>query len=87
MAGRKRPRTDPEVANAQFGRDPDEAETQPTGANEKNRADNQRANKPDQSRSAHSIEEGGQNEQQGEPPPGYFTVAPGKQQGGKRSSS
>jgi len=84
MAGRKRPRTDPEVVNAQFDRDPDETEAQPTGANEKNHADNTRDNKPDQSRSIESLKEGGQDENRGEPPPGYFTVAPGKQQGGQR---
>lgn len=35
-------------------------------------------------RSNQSAKEGGQNEQQGEPNPGYGSVAPGMQGGGKR---
>lgn len=35
-------------------------------------------------RSNNSAIEGGANEKQGEPPPGYFTEAPGHQNGGKR---
>ncbi|KAB8141526.1 hypothetical protein F8S13_19170 [Chloroflexia bacterium SDU3-3] len=35
-------------------------------------------------RSSRSSIEGGQNEQQGEPTPGYSTEAPGHQNGGKR---
>lgn len=69
MPGRKRARTD--KADAQRER-PERHSANP------------HAGAPDASRSAESIEEGGQNERRGEPPEGYFTVAPGKQQGGKR---
>lgn len=81
MAGRKRPRNDPEVVESQHN---NEQNTQPGTENAENLDKRSRTANPDTSRSIESIKEGGANEQQGEPPEGYFTVAPGKQMGGKR---
>jgi hypothetical protein len=82
MPGRKRARNDPKVVNSQHT--DEEKGQQPGTADAENMEERSRTANPDPSRSGESLREGGVNEQQGEPPPGYFTVAPGKQQGGKR---
>lgn len=79
MPGRKRPRTDPEVANAQHGEQHDEEQGKQPDLEATN-ADEMGATH----RSARSMEAAGDNRELGEPQPGYGTVAPGIQGGGKR---
>jgi hypothetical protein len=83
MPGRKRARNNPEVVTSQHQDDEHERQ-KPGAANAENLEERSRTANPDPSRSVESLKEGGVNEHLGEPPPGYFTVAPGKQQGGKR---
>lgn len=79
MPGRKRARTEDEVANAQH----DEQHTTEQGRQDDIEAAN--ADKMGAAhRSARSIEEGGDNREQGEPQSGYGSVAPGIQGGGKQ---
>ncbi len=79
MPGRKRARTDNEVENAQHGEQHDE---------EQGRQGNLEATNADDMGATHRSEElfveGGDNREQGEPQPGYGSVAPGIQGGGKR---
>jgi hypothetical protein len=79
MPGRKRARTDAEVVHAQHG---ERHET------EQGRQEDIEATNADEMgathRSEHSFVKGGDNQEQGEPQPGYGSVAPGIQGGGKR---
>jgi hypothetical protein len=86
MPGRKRARTDPQVVESRFDTARDERPDQADEATEKTEGALKDRSKSGAgaSRSAHSIEEGGENEYRGEPPAGYYSVAPGKQNGGKR---
>ena len=87
MPGRKRARTEPEVVESQFDTQhsdqPAQEDQEATERGSKTRGRGQ-TGKAHKHRSADSVVEGGQDEYRGEPPEGYFTVAPGKQQGGKR---
>ncbi|HEU5012695.1 MAG TPA: hypothetical protein VFT66_09140 [Roseiflexaceae bacterium] len=79
MPGRKRARTDSEVENAQHGEHHESEQgrhedIEDTNADEMGVAQ----------RSVRSVEEGGDNKELGEPQPGYGTVQPGIQGGGKR---
>lgn len=79
MPGRKRARTDDEVANAQHGEQHTSEQGRQDDIEEAN-ADKMGATH----RSARSMEEGGDNREQGEPQPGQGTVVPGVQGGGRR---
>ena len=79
MPGRKRARTDAEVENAQHGEHQD-SEQGRQGNMQSTNADKMGATH----RSGEEFVEGGDNQELGEPQPGYGTVQPGVQEGGKR---
>lgn len=79
MPGRKRARTDAEVENAQHG-EHHESEQGRQATAEATNADEMGATH----RSNEEFVEGGDNQVLGEPQPGYGTVRPGVQGGGKR---
>jgi hypothetical protein len=79
MPGRKRARTDAEVSNAQHGEQHESEQGRQSDAEAAN-ADEMGATH----RSGESFVEGGDNQDLGEPQPGYGTVQPGVQGGGKR---
>lgn len=86
MPGRKRARTDPKVVESRFDTPREERPDQAAEATDKteNAPRDRSKGGVDASRSIHSIEEGGENEYLGEPPAGYYSVAPGKQNAGRR---
>lgn len=79
MPGRKRARTDSEVEHAQHGEQHD-SEQGRQGHLEATNADEMGVAQ----RSEESVVKGGENQELGEPQPGYGSVAPGIQGGGKR---